>query len=150
MLRAITSQFTTFCRLSMVRCKATGNIDYSRYPTLQEADIEETFMRGSGPGGQAVNKTSNCVFLRHIPTNITVKCHTHRLASKNRVEARKLLLEKLDTFLNKEHSIAAQLQAIEKKKSTERKRRQQKLQDLKRNWQNREETNSDVNRPDEK
>ncbi|XP_037717051.1 probable peptide chain release factor C12orf65 homolog, mitochondrial [Drosophila subpulchrella] len=123
-----------------VRCKSTANLDYSRFPTLQESEIEETFMRGSGPGGQAVNKTSNCVFLRHLPTNITIKCHTHRLASKNRVEARKLLLEKLDIHLNGEHSIAAQIKAQEQRKSTERRRRQGKLQEMKKSWQDRERT----------
>ncbi|KAH8253686.1 hypothetical protein KR032_006541 [Drosophila birchii] len=123
------------------RCKSTANLDYSRYPTLQESEIEETFTRGSGPGGQAVNKTSNCVFLRHLPTNITIKCHTHRLASKNRVEARKLLLEKLDAHMNGEHSIAAQIKAQEQRKSTERRRRQNKLQEMKKSWQERERPN---------
>ncbi|EDV37715.1 uncharacterized protein Dana_GF13589 [Drosophila ananassae] len=126
-----------------LRCKSTAHLDYSRYPTLQESDIEETFTRGSGPGGQAVNKTSNCVFLRHLPTNITIKCHTHRLASKNRVEARKLLLEKLDAHLNGENSIAAQIKVQEQRKSTERRRRQNKLQELKKNWQERERTDGD-------
>lgn len=126
-----------------LRSKSTAHLDYSRYPTLQESDIEETFTRGSGPGGQAVNKTSNCVFLRHLPTNITIKCHTHRLASKNRVEARKLLLEKLDAHLNGENSIAAQIKILEQRKSTERRRRQNKLQELKKNWQERERTEGD-------
>ncbi|KAH8401625.1 hypothetical protein KR009_006925 [Drosophila setifemur] len=121
-----------------VRCKSTAPLDYSRYPKLEESDIEETFTRGSGPGGQAVNKTSNCVFLRHLPTNITIKCHTHRLASKNRVEARKLLLEKLDLHLNGEDSIAAQIKAQDQRKSSERRRRQNKLQEMKKTWQERE------------
>ncbi|XP_067631432.1 mitochondrial translation release factor in rescue [Eurosta solidaginis] len=114
-------------------------IDYSRYPKLDENDLEEDFMRGSGPGGQSVNKTSNCVFLRHIPTNLIVKCHTHRLASKNRVEARKLLLEKLDAHFNGEHAVAAQLKVLEAKKGAERKRRQEKLNEMKRNWKEREQ-----------
>ncbi|XP_068144837.1 mitochondrial translation release factor in rescue [Drosophila tropicalis] len=124
--------------LTQCRFKTTDHLDYSRYPTLQESDIDETFMRGSGPGGQAVNKTSNCVFLRHLPTNLTIKCHTHRLASKNRVEARKLLLEKLDEHLNGENSIAAQIKAQEQRKSLERRRRQNKMQEMKKKWQERE------------
>ncbi|KAM7341994.1 mitochondrial translation release factor in rescue [Cochliomyia hominivorax] len=114
-------------------------LDYSRYPTLNEEELDEQFTRGSGPGGQAVNKTSNCVLLRHIPTNILVKCHIHRSASRNRVEARKILLEKLDVYYNGEHSIQAQLKALESKKSAERKRRQHKLQDMKQKWKEREE-----------
>lgn len=42
-------------------------------PILHEEDLDEQFVRGSGPGGQATNKTSNCVVLRHIPTGIVVK-----------------------------------------------------------------------------
>lgn len=42
-------------------------------PELNEEDLEEYFIRGDGPGGQAVNKTSNCVRLVHIPTNLSVK-----------------------------------------------------------------------------
>lgn len=114
-------------------------LDYSRYPKLNEEELEETFTRGSGPGGQAVNKTSNCVLLRHLPTNIVVKCHIHRSAKKNRVEARKILLDKLDAHMNGEFSIQAQLKAIEGKKSAERKRRQNKLHEMKQKWKEREE-----------
>lgn len=42
-------------------------------PFLNEEDLEEQFVRGSGPGGQATNKTSNCVVLKHIPTGVVVK-----------------------------------------------------------------------------
>ncbi|XP_036330756.1 probable peptide chain release factor C12orf65, mitochondrial [Rhagoletis pomonella] len=130
-----TTPFINACRWKSTNSK----VDYSRYPKLNEDELEEDFMRGSGPGGQSVNKTSNCVFLRHIPTNITIKCHTHRLASKNRTEARKLLLEKLDAHLNGENAVAVQIKALEMKKSSERKRRQQKLNEMKKNWKEREQ-----------
>lgn len=127
---------------------SNSHLDYSKYPTLNESELEETFTRGSGPGGQAVNKTSNCVLLRHLPTNIIVKCHTHRLASRNRIEARKILLDKLDQHLNGEMSIAAQLKALEAKKSNERKRRQQKTNEMKKAWKEREmqANNNDTNK----
>ncbi|XP_004537509.1 probable peptide chain release factor C12orf65, mitochondrial [Ceratitis capitata] len=136
------------CEISVLSCRfksVNSKVDYSKYPKLNENELEEDFMRGSGPGGQSVNKTSNCVFLRHIPTNLTVKCHTHRLASKNRVEARKLLLEKLDAHFNGENAVAAQLKVLESKKSVERKRRQQKLKELKKNWKEREQVLSEGN-----
>lgn len=44
------------------------SIDYSKVPVLIETDLDEQFVRGSGPGGQAVNKTANCVVLKHLPT----------------------------------------------------------------------------------
>ena len=51
---------------------------------LKEEDLEEKFVRGSGNGGQKVNKTSNCVFIKHKPTGMTVKCHQTRSLSQNR------------------------------------------------------------------
>ena len=47
-----------------------------KFPELKEDELEEQFVRGHGPGGQAVQTTSNCVVLKHIPTGIFVKvCH---------------------------------------------------------------------------
>lgn len=43
-------------------------LDYSNVPVLKDDELEERFVRGSGPGGQSVNKTSNCVVLHHTPT----------------------------------------------------------------------------------
>ena len=44
-----------------------------KFPELKSEDLEERFVRGSGPGGQAVNQTSNCVVLKHIPSGTVVK-----------------------------------------------------------------------------
>lgn len=49
------------------------------FPVLNEDDLEEQFVRGSGPGGQATNKTSNCVVLKHIPSGIVVKVNIFKL-----------------------------------------------------------------------
>ena len=62
---------------------------------LREKDIEEKFIRSSGSGGQKVNKTSTCVYLRHIPTGIEVKCMRERSQSLNRFFARRELVEKI-------------------------------------------------------
>ncbi len=61
-----------------------------------ENDIEETFIRASGPGGQKTNKTSSCVSLRHIPTNIIVKCQRERSQALNRFLARPHLLNQIE------------------------------------------------------
>lgn len=45
-----------------------GTIDRSRVPALNDEDLEEMFVKGHGPGGSAVNTTSNCVVLKHKPT----------------------------------------------------------------------------------
>jgi protein subunit release factor B len=61
-----------------------------------EDDIEETFIRASGPGGQKTNKTSSCVSLRHIPTNTIVKCQQERSQALNRFLARRQLLDQIE------------------------------------------------------
>lgn len=122
-----------------------GLIDYSLYPTLKEEELEENLVRGSGPGRQAVNKTSNAVQLRHIPTNIVVKCHVYRITSRNRDEARKMLLEKLDLLYNGEQSVQAQIKRLESKKKLDKKRRQQKVHAMKEKWKERERIEQENN-----
>jgi len=63
---------------------------------VREADLEETFIRSGGHGGQNVNKTSTCVMLLHRPSGIQVKCQQTRHQGQNRLLARRLLLDKLE------------------------------------------------------
>ncbi len=65
---------------------------------VREADIEESFVRSGGHGGQNVNKTATCVMLLHRPTGLQVKCQTTRHQGLNRVIARGLLLDKLEAI----------------------------------------------------
>ena len=73
-------------------------------PVLLESDLEESFIKGSGPGGQKINKTSNCVQLKHTPTGIVIKCQETRSREENRRIARRLLVRKLDVMENGEDS----------------------------------------------
>ncbi|MFM1768849.1 MAG: hypothetical protein RJA22_1378 [Verrucomicrobiota bacterium] len=63
---------------------------------VRECDLEETFVRSGGHGGQNVNKTSTCVQLRHRPTGLQVKCQDSRQQGLNRQTARRLLLDKIE------------------------------------------------------
>jgi len=63
---------------------------------VREADIDETFVRSGGHGGQHVNKTSTCVMLLHRPSGVQVKCQATRQQGLNRFIARRLLLDKIE------------------------------------------------------
>ena len=63
---------------------------------VRESDIEETFVRSGGHGGQNVNKSSTCVMLLHRPTRLQVKCQTTRQQGLNRWMAWRLLLDKIE------------------------------------------------------
>ncbi len=63
---------------------------------IREEDLEESFVRSSGKGGQHVNKTSTCVQIRHRPTGIEVKCMAERSQSVNRFLARRELVERIE------------------------------------------------------
>jgi len=63
---------------------------------VREADIEETFVRSGGHGGQNVNKTATCVVLLHRPTGLQVKCQITRQQGLNRFLGRRLLLDKIE------------------------------------------------------
>lgn len=76
-------------------------------PDIKEEDIEEQFVRGSGPGGQKINKTAVCVVLKHKPSGMIVRCQETRSQMKNRQLARKILQRKLDEVRRGEESLAA-------------------------------------------
>jgi len=63
---------------------------------IREADLVERFVLGSGSGGQKINKTSSCVYLKHIPSGIDVKCQRERSRELNRYLARREVCERLE------------------------------------------------------
>lgn len=63
---------------------------------IREEDLEESFVRSSGAGGQSVNKASTCVMLVHQPTGLKVKCQIARSQGLNRFLARRILLDRVE------------------------------------------------------
>jgi protein subunit release factor B len=87
---------------------------------VNEADIEESFVRSGGHGGQNVNKTSTCVMLMHRPTGLQVKCQETRQQGLNRYIARRLLLDKIEE--RQRGFVAAKRDEIERIRRQKRKR----------------------------
>jgi len=92
---------------------------------IREPELDEKFILGSGKGGQKVNKTSSCVYLRHGPTGLEVKCGRTRSREQNRFLARRELCDRLEA--RQRGAQSARRQAIEKirRQKRRRSRRQQ-------------------------
>lgn len=90
--------------------------------SITESDIQEQFIRSSGKGGQHVNKTSTCVYLKHLPTGIEIKCMQDRSQSVNRFLARRELVEAVERMSGRPTAADAELQRIRKQKSKRKKR----------------------------
>ncbi len=94
---------------------------------LQESEISESFIRGSGAGGQKINKTSSCVQLQHPPSGLVVKCQRTRSRETNRWLARQELADRLLSRIAGEISARQQLAAKTRRQKRRRSRRQRAL-----------------------
>lgn len=90
---------------------------------LAESDLEESFVRSGGPGGQHVNRTETCVQLRHRPTGLEVKMQKARSQGLNRFYARRRLCELLEArLLGRKSPEALEHEKIRKQKARRRRR----------------------------
>lgn len=89
---------------------------------VREEDLQETFVRSSGRGGQHVNKTSTCVQLRHIPSGIIVSASRERSQSVNRFLARRELLERIEALSGKPTPETKRIERLRKQKDRRRRR----------------------------
>lgn len=115
-----------------------SHLDYSKVPKLKEEDLEIQYVRGSGPGGQSTNKTSNAVVMKHIPTGIVVKCHETRSQFTNKEIAQERLIDKLDKHFNGEDAIENQEKRYLQKKSKKIDSKQKKRAAMKAAFKERE------------
>lgn len=92
---------------------------------VDEEDFIEKFILGSGPGGQKINKTASCVYLRHEPTGVEVKCQKGRSRDENRQLARLMLCDKIEEMERKRRQAKKQV-ALKKMRRERKKSRAQK------------------------
>jgi protein subunit release factor B len=91
-------------------------------------EVEEHFVRGSGHGGQKINKTASCVELHHLPTGIDVRYQHHREQSKNRIGAWKLLILKIEEkMLGKQSQLQQENFKIRKQKQRRNRKSKEKM-----------------------
>lgn len=89
---------------------------------ILEKDIEERFVRSSGSGGQKVNKTSTCVYLKHLPTGVEVKWMTERSQSLNRFLARRELVRRVERLAGLVTEEDLEIKRIRRQKAKRKKR----------------------------
>ena len=97
---------------------------------IDEDDLIEKFILGSGKGGQKVNKTASCVYLKHIPSGIEVKCQQDRSREMNRFIARRKLSDKIAQQIHNEKTAKQrQQEKIRQQKKRRSRRLKQKILD---------------------
>ncbi len=99
---------------------------------IRESDLVERFVRSGGHGGQNVNKVSTCVYLKHLPTGIEVKCQQERYQALNRFFARRLLVEKIESMLlGKESEEQQRIERVKRQKRRRSRRAKEKVLEAK-------------------
>ncbi|ADI38810.1 putative peptide chain release factor 1 [Waddlia chondrophila 2032/99] len=100
---------------------------------IRNEDLTEKFILGSGKGGQKVNKTASCVYLKHEPSGIEIKCQLERSRELNRFYARRLLCEKIEEKILKiKTEKQKEIEKIKRQKKRRSRRQQQKILEEKR------------------
>ena len=116
---------------------------------IREADLEESFVRSGGPGGQNVNKVSTCVVLKHAPSGIIVKCMKDRSQAMNRFYARQILIHKLEAqILGRESEEARRVSKIKRQKRKRSKRAKDKMLEAKRAHSEKKQTRRRIHHDD--
>lgn len=95
---------------------------------VKDSDLEERFIRSRGKGGQKVNKSATCVYLKHLPTGLEVKCQRERSQALNRFLARRILVERLEAkILGKATEEQQRIEKIRRQKRKRSKKAREKM-----------------------
>lgn len=110
---------------------------------IREEDLQEKFIHSGGRGGQNVNKVATCVYLKHIPTGIEVKCQQERYQGLNRFLARRILANKIETIkLGELSEEKKRIAKIRKQKQRRSRRAKEKMLRLKKQHSQKKEMRS--------
>ena len=95
---------------------------------IKETDLREKFIRSGKAGGQNVNKVSTCVYIKHKPTGIEVKCQKERSQALNRFFARRILVNKIESLvMGREAGERKRIEKIRRQKRKRSKRAKEKM-----------------------
>jgi protein subunit release factor B len=95
---------------------------------IKQEEIEQNFVLSSGHGGQNVNKTSTCVYLKHLPTGLEVKCSDSRSQHLNRFLALRRLADKIEERMRgRQSEIQQRIEKIRRQKRKRSKRAKEKM-----------------------
>ncbi len=95
---------------------------------IREDDIIEKFIKGSGSGGQKINKTSSCVYIKHNPTGIEIKCQRNRSRDLNRLLARRELCDRVDELIfGKKSKRQQEIEKIRRQKRRRSRKQKEKM-----------------------
>ena len=113
--------------------KEKALIERMHFLGVRESDVVENFIRSGGKGGQNVNKVATCVYLKHLPTGIEVKCQEERSQALNRYRGRVILLNKIDNLVRgRESDERKRIEKIRRQKRKRSKRAKLKVLQAKR------------------
>lgn len=114
-------------RFPVTEAKERALLEAMAAAGIRDDDLDESFLRSPGPGGQHVNKASTAVRLVHVPSGIEVKVSTSRSQGLNRFLARRLLLERYQSEVllvaTKRQKVAAKAKKQKARRSRRRRNR---------------------------
>ncbi|MBN1273417.1 MAG: peptide chain release factor-like protein [Candidatus Aminicenantes bacterium] len=115
-----------------------------------ESDIIEKFIRSGGHGGQKVNKTATCVYLKHVPTEVEVKCQRERSQAVNRYIARRILADKIENMIEgRESEERKRIEKIRRQKRKRSQRAKKKMLEEKRKQSQKKKERREIPDPNE-
>ncbi|KAJ6092241.1 hypothetical protein N7467_004210, partial [Penicillium canescens] len=129
-LRGLASQIATQTRL-LSQTPITSAKNLPPRLKINDADLTISYLKGTGPGGQKINKTNSACQISHKPSGVVIKCQATRSRAQNEKIARSLLADRVEALLKGDQSrVAIKAEAARKKKASKLKKTRRKYREL--------------------